>query len=167
VSQFGLTNTLTSVLIVFELAGIAIGSLLSPFFSKGQKWYRVLVPAAFIMAVCMLTVAVVPFLPVYLRKATIIASLSTMGIAGGLFSVPLASFVQRRPSANIKGRIIAASMFADFSGIMFSGLVFYLLDDMLRVKPSNCYAVMAVMAALLAVWLLIVLPKINEEAKSD
>ncbi len=161
--QFGLTNTLTSVLFIIELVGIATGSLLSTKLAKGKKWYRVLWPSAGAIAICMFIVAIVPELPTSIRKATIICALGLIGVAGGVFSVPLASFVQVRPSADIKGRIIAASSFADFSGILISGGVFYLLNDW-NIKPSNCFAVKGVMTAVIAVWLFIVLrgKKIND-----
>jgi len=158
VEQFGLTKTLTSALIIVELVGIAIGSLLSSHLAKGKRWYRVLWPAAVTMAICMFIVAVVPHLPNSMRKWTVIVTLGTLGMAGGIYSVPLASFVQVRPSADVKGRVISASMFADFTGILISGPVFYLLDAM-KIKPSNCFAFEAVMVTAVAIWLLFVLPK--------
>lgn len=156
--QFGLTKTLTSALIVVELVGIAIGSLLSSYLAKGKRWYRVLGPAAVTMAVCMFTVAIVPHLPNSMRKCTVTGTLGILGLAGGMYSVPLASFVQVRPSAEVKGRVIAASMFADFTGILISGPVFFLLNAM-RIKPSNCFAFKGVMVTAATIWLLFVLPK--------
>ena len=55
-SQFGLSNSMTSVLVVAELVGIAIGGLLSVYLAKKIKWYRLLAPAAAVMAVCMVAV---------------------------------------------------------------------------------------------------------------
>jgi acyl-[acyl-carrier-protein]-phospholipid O-acyltransferase/long-chain-fatty-acid--[acyl-carrier-protein] ligase len=161
--QFGLTNTLTSVLFIVELAGIATGSLLSTKLARGEKWYRVLCPSAAVIAVCMFVVAIVPEIPASIRKATIISALGLLGVAGGVFSVPLASFVQVRPRPDIKGRIIAASSFADFTGILISGGVFYLLNDW-NIKPSNCFAVKGIMTAVIGFWLFIALrgKKIND-----
>ena len=162
IEQFGLTRTLTSALIVVELMGIAIGSLLSSYLAKGRRWYRVLAPAAVTMAVCMFIVAAVPHLPNFIRNWTVIGTLGMLGVAGGIYSVPLASFVQVRPSADVKGRIIAASMFADFTGILISGLVFYLLNA-LKIKPSNCFALKGAMVAVVAIWLLFVLSKRKQD----
>jgi len=161
--QFGLTNTMTSALFIIVLVGIATGSLISPKLTRGEKWYRVLFPAAATIAACMFIVAIVPALPAPARKTTIISALALLGIAGGLFSVPLTSFVQIRPSPDTKGRIIAASSFADFTGILISGGVFYLLNRW-NVKPSNCFAVNGVLTSLIAIGLLIVLRgnKIND-----
>ena len=163
IEQFGLTNTLTSALFIIILVGIALGSLLSPKLAKGEKWFRILSPAALTMALCMFIVAIVPELPVPARKTTIISALALLGIAGGLFSVPLTSFVQVRPSPDRKGRTIAASSFADFTGILISGGVFHLLNSW-NIKPSNCFAVSGAMTTLIAIWLFIILrgKKIND-----
>ena len=84
-------------------------------------------------------------------------------VAGGMYSVPLASFVQLRPSADVKGRIIAASMFADFTGILISGAAFSLLNAM-KIRPSSNFAFQGAMVTAVAIWLLSVLPKRGNDA---
>jgi acyl-[acyl-carrier-protein]-phospholipid O-acyltransferase/long-chain-fatty-acid--[acyl-carrier-protein] ligase len=155
-NQFGRGSTVASGMVVVQLVGIVIGSLLSPRLAKGKRWHRVLYPAGIVMAVGMVFVAIVPHLPAALRVWTLVAALGVTGAAGGVFSVPLASFVQVRPAADRKGTIIAASSFADFSGILLSGAVFYLLAKV-GVLPSNCFAIMAIITASVAVWLRLVL----------
>ena len=155
-SQFALTKTLTSSLIVIELLGIAAGSLLSPLLAKGPRWYRVLTPAAFAMAASMFAVAIVPFVPVFAVGSVLIIALIVLGLAGGVFSVPLTSFVQTRPAPDLKGRMIASSNLADFLGILLSGVVFSVLDG-LHIKPTNCFAIEGVMAIAGAVWLMLML----------
>ncbi len=161
--QFGLTKTMTSVMIGIELMGIGVGSLLSPMFVKGRRWHRVLVPSALLMAGAMLAVAVVPFLPAETQMAVIVGSLLLVGIAGGVFCIPVTSFVQVRPAPEIKGKMIASSNFADFSGILLSGVVFYILDR-LHIKPSNCFAIEAIMVLAVAGWLMMKLPKEADNA---
>jgi acyl-[acyl-carrier-protein]-phospholipid O-acyltransferase / long-chain-fatty-acid--[acyl-carrier-protein] ligase len=162
-TQFGLSMTMTSVLGVIELVGIGIGSLLAPVFSKGEKWYRVLVPSAIVMAIAMFAVAAVPYLPAFTHKAVVILSLAVLGIAGGIFCIPVTSFVQVRPAPEIKGRMIATSNFADFVGILLSGVVFYILTQ-LNIKPSNCFAIEAIMTIAAAGWLLMSMQEKNRNA---
>jgi MFS family permease len=157
-SQFRLSATLTGVLAVIELVGIAIGSLLAPLLAKGPRWYRVLVPSAAMMAAAMFAVALVPFLPVFMRKTIVIASLALLGMTGGVYSVPLAGFIQTEPAPELKGRMIAASNFANFTGILLSGPVFYLFER-IGIRPSNCFAIEGIMVVAVAVWLILVLPK--------
>jgi acyl-[acyl-carrier-protein]-phospholipid O-acyltransferase / long-chain-fatty-acid--[acyl-carrier-protein] ligase len=162
-SQFGLTKTMTSVLVVIELVGVAVGSMLAPIFARGQKWYRVLAPVSFVMAGSMLAVAAVPYLPSLAHKAVVIGALAMLGIAGGVFSIPVTSFIQVRPAPQFKGRMIASSNFADFVGILLSGVVFYIFDH-LHVRPSNCFAIEALMIMAAAGWLLMALPKESDNA---
>jgi MFS family permease len=162
-TQFGLSKTLTSALIVIELSGIAAGSFLSALLSKGGKWYRLLVPAAATMTVCMFLMAAVPYLPHLLRKPAVVTALAVLGTAGGLFLIPLASFIQIRPAPDVKGRVIAASSFADFCGIFVSGAVLYLFNR-LDVRPSDCFGLMGIMVTILAIWLFCALPKESIDA---
>jgi acyl-[acyl-carrier-protein]-phospholipid O-acyltransferase/long-chain-fatty-acid--[acyl-carrier-protein] ligase len=157
-TQFGLSKTMTSVLVVIELVGIAAGSLLAPFLSKGPKWYRVLAPASFVMAGGMFVVALVPHLPAFTHKITVISTLAVLGIAGGIFSIPVTSFVQVRPAPEFKGRMIASSNFADFIGILLSGVIFYILEKM-QISPANCFFIEGLMVTATSVWLLLVLGK--------
>ncbi len=157
-AQFGLSKTLTSALIVIELSGIAAGSFLSAILSKGGKWHSTLAPAAVVMTVCMFLVTSVPYLPHPLLKPVMITALVILGIAGGVFLIPVASFIQVRPASDIKGRVIATSSFADFCGIFISGAVLYLFNRF-NVRPSDCFGLMGIMTTILAVWLFFVLPK--------
>jgi hypothetical protein len=157
-TQFGFTMTMTSVLVVIEFMGIAVGSFLAPIFAKGPRWHRVLAPALFVMAVAMFVVTLIPYLPLFIHTAVLVGALSILGVAGGVFSIPVTSFVQVRPAPEFKGRMIAASNLADFVGILLSGVIFYVFDH-LHVKPSDCFAIEALMVMAAAGWLLTALPK--------
>jgi acyl-[acyl-carrier-protein]-phospholipid O-acyltransferase/long-chain-fatty-acid--[acyl-carrier-protein] ligase len=152
--QFGLTKTMTSVLIVVELLGIGAGSLLAPVFAKGEKWFRVLVPSALIMVIAMLAVTAVPYLPVSSRSFAVIAALAVLGIAGGVFCIPVTSFVQVRPAPELKGTMIASSNFADFIGILISGVVFYIFTRF-NIMPTVCFAIEAALVLAVTCWLFI------------
>lgn len=162
-TQFGLTKTMTSALIVIELVGVGIGSLLAPLVAKGEKWYRVLAPAAIVMAITMFAVTAVPYLPSFTHETVVIAALAVLGIAGGIFCIPVTSFVQVRPAPEMKGRMIASSNFADFIGILLSGAVFYVFN-LLNIMPSNCFAITAVLTLAVACWLLISLREKKQNA---
>jgi len=161
--QFKLSNTMTSAMITIELVGIAVGSLLATRLSKGPHWHNVLVPSAAIMTLCMFVVATVPYLPQAAGKTVIVLTLGMLGVAGGVYSVPLSGFLQFRPAREVVGKIIAVGNFADFVGILISGGAFYLLNH-LEIKPSNCYAIMGLTMAIVTGWLFIVLPKVSKDA---
>ena len=154
---------MTSVLIVIELVGVGLGSLLAPLIAKGEKWYRALAPSGVVMAIAMFAVTAVPYLPSFTHKPVVIAALAVLGIAGGIFCIPVTSFVQVRPAPQIKGKMIASSNFADFIGILLSGAVFYVFN-LLNIMPSNCFAIAAILTLAVACWLLISLREKNQNA---
>ncbi len=162
-SQFHLSKTFTSALVIVELVGIAAGSLLAPLFAKGSKWYRVLIPSALVLAGSMFAVALVPLMPEIAGTAIVIVSLALLGMSAGVFSIPLTSFVQTDPAPDLKGRMIAASNFADFTGILLSGAVFHLFDRA-GILPTNCFAIEAVFVLAVAGWLAFVLPEESDNA---
>jgi MFS family permease len=153
--QFQLSDAATSTLVAGELAGIALGGLLAGRLARGVRWFRVLAPAAAIMAATMLATAVVPWLPGSFRLYVLAAVLGLMGFGGGLFIVPLESFIQVRAPADRKGAIIAAANFTAFSGILISGLVYIGLVRIM--PPSNAFALMGLAALAVCLWLLHVL----------
>jgi predicted MFS family arabinose efflux permease len=115
------------------------------------------------MAVAMFAVASVPYLPLFTHKPLVIAALAVLGIAGGVFSIPVTSFVQVRPVPQMKGRMIASSNFADFVGILLSGAVFYIFNRM-DIMPSSCFAIVAVLTLAAVCWLLMSLREKNPDA---
>ena len=157
-SQFGLSNSMTSVLVVAELVGIAIGGLLSVYLAKRIKWYRLLAPAAAVMAICMMAVGAVPYFAESAKLACLLVALAVLGIAGGVFMIPLESFIQVRPAADRKGAIIAAANFAAFSGILLSGPTLNLFNWQ-SITPSSDFAIMGAMAMAVAILLFIFLRK--------
>jgi MFS family permease len=157
-SQFGFTNTMTGALSVAEMLGIAAGGLLSVYLTKKIKWYRLLAPAGMMMAACMVAVAFIPCLYGVAKPVCLFVALALMGIAGGVFVIPLESFIQVRPAADRKGVMIAAANFAVFSGIFLSSAVLYIFDK-LHIRPSNDFAIMGVMAAMVAILLFVFLRK--------
>ena len=158
ISQFGLSNSMTSALSVAEMFGIAAGGLLSVYLAKKVKWYRLLAPAAAVMAICMMAVGAVPYFAESAKLACLLAVLAFLGIAGGVFMIPLESFIQVRPAADRKGATIAAANFAAFSGMLLSGPTLNLFNAM-TITPTSDFAIMGVMAMAVAILLFIFLRK--------
>jgi acyl-[acyl-carrier-protein]-phospholipid O-acyltransferase/long-chain-fatty-acid--[acyl-carrier-protein] ligase len=161
--QFRLSTSKTGAMSAVELIGVVIGSLLVVRITKRTRWHRVLAPAAVLMAVCMLLVMFVPHLPRPVRSLVMIGALGLAGIGGGVFLVPLSSFIQLRPSPDTKGRIIATEYFAVFSSMLIAGGVYYLFA-IAGIKPTNCFGIEAILTAIVAGWLFFILPKGDSDA---
>jgi acyl-[acyl-carrier-protein]-phospholipid O-acyltransferase/long-chain-fatty-acid--[acyl-carrier-protein] ligase len=134
--QLGLNNFETSLLVATTSLGIACGSILVARLSHGKIRMGLVVPALVALAACLCVFALLPvhhpsaddiqrfnqlrLSPELLESARIIplAPLATrtcayilcflLGIAAGLYSVPLLTFLQARPPASEKGRVFAA-----------------------------------------------------------
>ena len=130
IQQFCLSKTETSLLIVSELCGIAVGGILSGWLVKPDKWYRVLAPAGFAMAGIMLMMPLVPRLPHIFQEPLLYSLIGIMGIAAGIFLIPLESCLQIRPPPARKGAVISAVNFIVFLGILLSGLISNWLNDL-------------------------------------
>lgn len=156
-SQFKLSNSLTSGLVVAELLGIAVGGLLCIYLAKRTKWHNLMVPAASVMAVCMMMVPLIGDHRGF-NLFLLFGTLVMMGLAGGVFIIPVESFIQIRPAADRKGATLAAANFAAFGGILISGPVLNLLN-WLQIAPSRDFAVMGVMTLIIAICLFILLRK--------
>ena len=65
-----------------------------------------------------------------------------MGIAAGVFTVPLQVFLQSRPPADQKGRVIGAMNLVNWIGILFSAQIyagFDLLRDLAHAPHSAIF----------------------------
>ena len=118
--------TVTSVLPVALTVGICIGSVLAGRHEAGV-WRRFMPAAGSGMALGLVAAAAAPLLPSALHLPWLLAVFSLAGICGGLYLIPLVSFLQIRPSAGERGKVLGISNFAAFSGILLSGLVFALI----------------------------------------
>jgi predicted MFS family arabinose efflux permease len=140
IQQFGLSNSLTSGLVVVQLVGLAAGGLIGARLSSGERWTRLLGPSAVLMSVMMLAVAAVPLLPAGAQVAALFAAIALMGLFGGMFLIPVESFIQVRPPPHRKGAILAAANFVVFSGILISGLLSNILNECFR--PTSGFGVL-------------------------
>ena len=158
--QFGRDEGVASYMVASELVGIAIGGLAGSRIAKGQRWYRVLPPAALSMALLMVIMGGVPYLPANMHLTAIYILLALIGAAGGMFLIPCEAFIQVRPAANKKGAVIAAANFAVFTGILLSGSAANGLTS--RWRATDCIAMIGALALIVCVWLFIALGRRQE-----
>ena len=155
--QLGCSESRTSGLVVAMLVGIAIGGVAGSRIAKGERWYRVLAPAAFAIGALMLGMTALPLAPQRAQWPIAFALLGLTGIAGGMYLIPCESFIQVRAAPERKGAVIAASNFAVFSGIIISGLTANALNAALR--PTACFGVAGALACMTGLALLVMLPR--------
>ena len=156
--QLGMSKTGTSVLVMSQLVGVSVGGLLAAKISKGKRWHKVLVPSLFFMTLGMIIISGIDYFPVNTQKTVAFILLGYIGIVGGVFMIPVGSHIQTRPAPNEKGTVWASSNFAAWSGMLFSGPVFYLLNKM-DISSSGSYGWMSIVTVVVGFWLMGKLPR--------
>ncbi len=123
IRQLGLSMTVTGLLSVALTVGICLGALLAGRHGP-DSWRRVLLPSGAAMGCGLLLASAAPWLPRGAELACLLVVFALTGMAGGLYLIPLVSFIQARPAASEKGKILGISNCASFSGIILSGVLF-------------------------------------------
>ncbi|HWC98615.1 MAG TPA: acyl-[ACP]--phospholipid O-acyltransferase [Candidatus Sulfopaludibacter sp.] len=79
--------------------------------------------------------------------------LACLGIATGLFFVPLNAYLQQRSEAGEKGRIIATNNIYNTIGMLLAATVPYLLHDRLHMRPDRILVVFGFVTLLVTVFI--------------
>jgi len=121
--RLGFSLTVTSMLSVALTAGICIGSVMAGRYEAGV-WRRFMLPSGIGTALGVGAAACAPCFPSALHLPWLLICFVFAGVCGGLYLIPLVSFIQIRPPATEKGKVLGISNFASFSAILLSGLLF-------------------------------------------
>lgn len=141
-ARLGHSKSTSGVMMALLMIGVAIGALAGGRFSV-SSWRRVILPVGSAMACSLLLVALTPLMPI--RPALEISlfgsggsgalpltpqlfwfsvTLFLSGFFGGMYIIPLESFIQVRPQAHEKGKVIAVSNFISFLAMAVFGAAF-------------------------------------------
>lgn len=119
----GLTDSGVSFLTVYLALGIAFGSVVAGYASRGHIEYR-LVP----IGALGLALSTVPIGMTGVTKDVFSICMATAGFSAGLFIVPVVSVLQHRPSPESKGSVQGAVSSLSFIGLMVSAAVFWICN---------------------------------------
>lgn len=123
--QLGLNDGWTSFLVSIVSIGIAVGSIWGAVASKGAFRPQLLRIGGIGLAISLVVISL--YKPGNQHLIGFWGScicLVFMGGFTGLFAVPLQVFLQARPPAELKGRMIAAQNWLQWLGIMLAGAVY-------------------------------------------
>lgn len=145
--ELGFSHSATSLMPGALLLGICIGSLAA---ARGtpESWKRRLVPACLGIGGLLCLTSAVSLLPGAVRYVFLLALYTCAGACGGVYLIPLTSFIQVRPAPDCKGRVLGLDNCLVFSGIMLAGPAYYALSFL---RPSEAHAVLG-LSALAAAW---------------
>ena len=129
--ELGFSKTAASLFSPCIMTGIAVGAVIAGRFDA-WSWRRLLVPAALGMGGGMLLVACTGLVPatglsggLSLQKLWFALTLFGTGMCGGIYLIPVASFIQVRPAKDEKGKVLGISNFFTFVAVALFGVVFY------------------------------------------
>jgi len=136
ISELQMSATATSLLSVALMSGVCIGALTAARITTPDRWTQVLAPASFGMGLCLVVAGAVAAADCNFQWQLLLTSLAGAGICGGIFLIPLTTCIQVRPGGHEKGKVISASNFCSFSGMLVAGQVFTFFDR-LCIPSSN------------------------------
>ncbi|MBN2644018.1 MAG: MFS transporter [Desulfuromonadaceae bacterium] len=135
IQQLGYSSSRTSLLGVCLVAGICAGAFLAARLTSIRCWTPVLAPALLGLTLGLVVAGLSPAVAGLWQLPVLSSALAISGACGGLFLIPQSSFIQVRPPAPQRGKVIAAANFCAFGGILLSGQLFTFLDQ--RLSPAQ------------------------------
>jgi len=75
----------------------------------------------------------------------IIPIVLSMGVLGGIFEVPLDSYIQVASPKNVRGQVVAATNFLSFSGVLFASLLVYLVTAVFGFEADKGFTIVGTM----------------------
>lgn len=124
--QLGFSATQTSFLPGALMIGICGGALLTT--RRQQDWRRAVPGAAAAIGALLLLVACVPHAPSAWHFPLLCVCYAAIGVCGSLYIVPVSSYLQVRPAAGEKGRILGLCNFFSFFAMLLAGACYYPLS---------------------------------------
>jgi acyl-[acyl-carrier-protein]-phospholipid O-acyltransferase/long-chain-fatty-acid--[acyl-carrier-protein] ligase len=132
--QLHLSASRTSILAVSLMVGVCFGALTAARITSHARWTHVLAPGAAGMGVSLAAAGWIVNTGDGQQFFLLLCCLALAGAFGGLFLIPVTSFIQVRPGAGDKGKVIAAGNFLAFTCMLLAGRLFPVLDS--RFQPS-------------------------------
>src|SRR5262249_24594207 len=87
-----------------------------------------------------------------------LAALAVLGVAGGLFIVPLNAFLQQRSEQGEKGRMIATNNFYNTVGLLAASAALWALNTRLHISPDKLMMLFGVTTLLCTQYIITVVP---------
>lgn len=159
--ELKITRSMTSLLIVIQLAGLGVGGLVSSRLVCGRHWYRRIAPITLLMGLSLIALYGASALNGSVSLVVMALCIALSGFAGGLLLIPLESFVQTRPAPRDKGTVWAAANCAVFCAIIASGPLGNLLNRYLY--PSMSFALLGGVSIIVSVLFYINFNRRNHE----
>ena len=143
VESLGLSDVQGGYLFFLTALGIGLGSLLAGKIS-GKIVELGLVPfGAFGIAICAFLLNAFS-----MNLALVIVFVTLLGVFGGLYEIPLDSYVQIASPKEFRGQMIAANNFLSFVGVLIASSLIYLNAEVFNITPSQGFMLIGLITLL-------------------
>lgn len=139
----GLSEVAGGYLFLLTAVGIAIGAWIAGKLSKNRIELGLSCLAGFVLVIVFFLLSLLSF-SIPLTMTTLIF----LGLFGGMFVVPLDSYLQVYSPDKKRGQVIAASNFLSFSGVLLASYCLYLFNEEWGFSPSGSFALMGIVTLL-------------------
>jgi acyl-[acyl-carrier-protein]-phospholipid O-acyltransferase/long-chain-fatty-acid--[acyl-carrier-protein] ligase len=138
-TQMGYDDLITSLLAAMLGVGIAAGCVIAGQLSHERINFHLVTRGAWGMAVTLLLMSLVPHVPALRSMAVYVTGLLLLllGASAGIFVVPLQVFLQARPPAEMKGRMIGAMNLMNWIAILFAAAGYGLCSLLFTTAPAT------------------------------
>jgi acyl-[acyl-carrier-protein]-phospholipid O-acyltransferase/long-chain-fatty-acid--[acyl-carrier-protein] ligase len=152
ISNLGLTETQSAYLFVITAAGIGIGSIWAGKLSGRDVEFGIVPIGAVGLTLSSIWLGFSPSF--YITIALVFIT----GICAGLYIVPINTFIQIRSPAEKRGRILAASGFLGWVGVLIASGLIYFFDAVWKLSASQMFMMLGLITALPTLFTVFMLP---------
>lgn len=143
--SLGLSDVQGGYLFFLTALGIGTGSLMAGRIS-GRIVELGLVPmGAFGISICCFGLDLFSY-----NFYTVICLVTLLGVFGGLFEIPLDSYIQVASPKQIRGQMVAATNFLSFVGVLFASGLIYLNSKILDLQADKGFTITGILTLLVA-----------------
>lgn len=142
-----LSQTMTSLLPVALMIGVCGGAIVGARVAARRGWNAALPLACTGFGCALAASGGATFLPAFAVPALFV-TLAATGFFGGLFLIPIVSFLQTHPAPHEKGRVLGTNNFLDFCGIIAAGQIYVAAERLL--SPALTLVLLGAVSALCA-----------------
>lgn len=141
--SLGLSEVAGGYLFLFTAVGIVLGAWVAGRLSKDRIELGLSCLSGFLLVIIFFLLTLFAF-----SLPATMSILFLLGLFGGMFVVPLDSYLQVYSPDKKRGQVIAASNFLSFSGVLLASYCLYLFNEEWKFSPAGSFALMGILTLL-------------------
>jgi len=131
ISSLGMSEVGGGYLFLGTSFGIALGSIISGKLSKKEVHLGV---SAFAIVAMAFSVFLIPMFSSSIGM--VFSTLCVIGLLGGLYQIPLESYMQMHCPSEKRGKVVAAANFLSFAGVLLAPISMMIFEKVLFLSPA-------------------------------